>query len=118
MLVMLGLISSFVIMTVVLTVGPGEGVRPDVRSFTSLLVSWNVALGRAHGYGDLRLFVRNFRYGDSWVFVYGNVHFTFVPSEFLGCLCPYPFVPYVYHYRHFDRRRRQPVRIRFFLETC
>ena len=103
-------------MTVILVVGPGEGAWPNVKYFTELLVEWNAAMGRAYGWPNLRLYVRHFIYDGSWVFVYGNIHFRFIPSEFLGYLCPRPFIPYLYYHSMVDRDRRRPVRIRFFFD--
>lgn len=108
--------SSLVFMTVILVVGPGEGTWPNVRDFTKLLVEWNAAMGRAYGWSNLRLYVRHFIYNGSWVCVYGNVHFRFIPSEFLGYLCPRSFVPGLYYHDDLSRGRRRPVRIRFFFD--
>ena len=103
-------------MTVVVVVGPGNGGWPDIRGFTRHLVEWNALMGRRSGIRDVRLYVRTFVDRDAFVVVYGNVTFTYVPSEFMGYLCPWPFIPFRYNYQMDNVRRRRPVRIRFFFE--
>lgn len=103
-------------MSLMVVVGPGEGSRPDMRRFTQLLYSWNEALSRYWREDDRRLYVRYMRQGSTWIYVYTNLRVGFVPSEFLGPLCPEPFIPYLYYHQPASRVFNRPVRLRLFYE--
>lgn len=100
-------------MVLMVVVGPGRGELPDIKSFTRLLYDWHEVVCCSQNVAGTRLYVRRFRVGGTWIFVYHGVGLHLLPSEFLGPLAPYPFWPRVGSLRGRTRVifRNRPVRV-------
>lgn len=100
-------------MVLIVVVGPGRGELPDIKGFTRLVYDWHEAICRSQNVSDTRLYVRYFRAGGTWIYVYHGVGLHLLPSEFLGLLAPYPFLPYVGRSNVRSRAifRNRPVRV-------